>query len=171
MFFFLNAWYPHRRVARIWKRVRRNPKFKRFFRPKSSDLQKKKKKKKKRSSPKFTAIFLPKFCNFKRFRGGSFRMGGAIFNFSQKIGLKSTKNMRFCMLQPPPWLRYCIHSWFSSKAPSIQWVFFAFAYQVVHKQYKELKKFICDTRELATYPIVTFINYAWSMMRKWFISV
>ena len=86
-----------------------------FFRPKSSDLQKKKKKK--RSSPKFKAIFLPKFRNFKRFRGGSFRMGGAIFNFSPKIGLKSTKNMRFCILHkpmggarappaPPPWLRY-----------------------------------------------------------------
>ena len=27
--------------------------------------------------------------------------GGAIFNFSQKIGLKSTKNMRFCILHKP----------------------------------------------------------------------
>ena len=34
-------------------------------------------------------------------RGGSFRMGGAIFHFSQKIGLKSTKNMRFCILHKP----------------------------------------------------------------------
>ena len=59
------------------------------------------KKKKKRASPKFKAIFLPKFRKFKRFRGGSFRMGGAIFNFSQKIGLKSTKNMRFCILHKP----------------------------------------------------------------------
>ena len=25
-------------------------------------------------------------------------MGGAIFNFSQKIGLKRTKNVRFCIL-------------------------------------------------------------------------
>ena len=63
--------------------------------------KKKTKKTKKRSSPKFKAIFLPKFRNFKRFRGGSFRMGGAIFNFSQKIGLKSTKNMRFCILHKP----------------------------------------------------------------------
>ena len=63
--------------------------------------KKKKKKKKKRSSPKFKAIFLPKFRKFKRFRGGSFRMGGAIFNFSHKIGLKSTKNMRFCILHKP----------------------------------------------------------------------
>ena len=52
-------------------------------------------KKKKRASPKFKAIFLPKFRKFKRFRGGSFRMGGAIFNFSQKIGLKSTKTCHF----------------------------------------------------------------------------
>ena len=88
----------------------RNPKFKRFF-PKIKWSPKKKKKrssqnqviskKRKRASPKFKAIFLPKFRKFKRFRGGSFRMGGAIFNFSQKIGLKSTKNMRFCILHKP----------------------------------------------------------------------
>ena len=78
----------------------RNPKFKGFFHPKLGDLQKKKKKKK-RSSPKFRAIFLPKFRKFKRLRGGSFRMGGAIFHFLQKIGLKSTKNMRFCILHKP----------------------------------------------------------------------
>ena len=80
-------------------------------------ISKKKKKKKKRSSPKFKAIFLPKFRKFKRFRGALFAWGGgAIFNFSQKIGLKSTKSMRFCILHktmgglepppPPPWLRY-----------------------------------------------------------------
>ena len=97
---------------------RKDRKFKGFFRPKLGDLQKKKKKKK-RSSPKFRAIFLPKFRKFKRLRGGSFRMGGAIFHFLQKIDLKSTKNMRFCILHnpmggarappapPPPWLRYC----------------------------------------------------------------
>ena len=28
-------------------------------------------------------------------------MGGAIFHFLQKIGLKSTKNMRFCILYKP----------------------------------------------------------------------
>ena len=90
----------------ISKKKRSSPKFRVIFRPKSKiltdDLQKKKKKKKKkRSSPKFKAIFLPKFRKFKRFRGGSFRMGGAIFNFSHKIGLKSTKNMRFCILHKP----------------------------------------------------------------------
>ena len=67
--------------------------FKGFFRPKLGDLQKKKKK---RSSPKFR-----EFRKFKRMRGGSFRMGGAMFHFSQKIGLKSTKYMRFCILHKP----------------------------------------------------------------------
>ena len=28
-------------------------------------------------------------------------MGGAIFNFSQNIGLKTTKNVRFCILHKP----------------------------------------------------------------------
>ena len=65
--------------------------------------KKKKKKKKKRSSPIFRAIFLPisQVQTYERMRGGSFRMGGAIFHFSQKIGLKSTKNMRFCILHKP----------------------------------------------------------------------
>ena len=89
------------------------PKFKRFFRPKLGDLQKKKKKKGLRQN---SGRFFSQFRKFKRLRGGSFRMGGAIFHFSQKIGLKSTKNMRFCILHkpmggarappPPPWLRY-----------------------------------------------------------------
>ena len=35
------------------------------------------------------------------FEGGSFRKGGAIFHFSQKIGLKSAKNKRFCILHKP----------------------------------------------------------------------
>ena len=94
-------------------------KFKGFFRPKLGDLQKKKKKKKKKKVfAKIQSDFSPKFRKFKRLRGGSFRMGGAIFHFSQKIGLKSTKYMRFCILHkpmggarappapPPPWLRY-----------------------------------------------------------------
>ena len=79
----------------------RNPKFKGFFHPKSGDLQKKNKNKnKKRSSPKFTAIFLP-ISQLQTFEGGLFSNGGAIFHFSQKIGLKSTKNMRFCILHKP----------------------------------------------------------------------
>ena len=73
----------------------RNPKFKRFFRPKLGDLQKKK-----RSSPKIRAIFLP-ISQVQTYEGGWFRMGGAIFHFSQKIGLKSTKNMRLYILHKP----------------------------------------------------------------------
>ena len=33
--------------------------------------------------------------------GTQFPLGGAVFNFSQKIGLKSTKNVRFCILHKP----------------------------------------------------------------------
>ena len=106
--------------------------FKRFFRPKLGDLQKKKKKKekvfakiqsdfsaeiqnsnvfsaqnqvisekKKKGLRQYSGRFFSQFRKFKRMRGGSFRMGGAIFHFSQKIGLKSTKNMRFCILHKP----------------------------------------------------------------------
>ena len=41
------------------------------------------------------------FRKFKRLKGGCFRMEGAIFHFSQKIGLKSTKSMQFCILHKP----------------------------------------------------------------------
>ena len=74
----------------------RNSKLKRFFRPKSGDLQKKKK-----GLRQISGRFFFQFRKFKRLRGGSFRMGGAIFHFSQKIGLKSPKNMRFCILHNP----------------------------------------------------------------------
>ena len=74
--------------------------------------------KKKKGLRQNSGRFFSQFCKFKRLRGGSFRMGGgAIFHFSQKIGLKITKNMRFCILHKPmggarapphpPWLRYC----------------------------------------------------------------
>ena len=116
---------------------RKARKFEGFFRPKSGGLQKTKKKKrfspklrlifrpkseiqrffplkirwfpkKKRSSPKLRLIFRPN-SEIQTFEGGLFSYGGAIFNFSQKIGLKSIKNVRFCIfhkpmggLQPPP---------------------------------------------------------------------
>ena len=65
-------------------------------------------------------IFWPN-SEIQTFQRGLFSYGGgAIFNFSHKIGLKSTKNVRFCILHkpmgglepprpppPPPWLRYC----------------------------------------------------------------
>ena len=79
---------------------RKARKFKGFFRPKLGDLQKKKKKKKKGLRQNSGQFFF-QFRKFKRLRGGSFRMGGVIFHFSQKIGLKSTKNMRFCILHKP----------------------------------------------------------------------
>ena len=86
------------------------------------------KKKKKRSWPKLRLIFRPKseiqtlfqaesrhvLYNF----GTQFLWGGAVFNFSPEIGLKSSKNVRFCILHKPmgarapprpSWLRYCLH--------------------------------------------------------------
>ena len=82
----------------------RYPKFKGFYCPKLGDLQKKK---------VFTVIETDFSSNF----ANSDVWGGAIFHFSQKIGLKSTKNMRFCILHKPmgglepprpPWQRYCL---------------------------------------------------------------
>ena len=108
---------------------RKARKFEGFFRPKSDGLQKKKvfaeiesdfsaeirnsevfsaqyqvvskkKKKKKRASPKLRLIFRTN-SQIHTFVGGCFPMGGTTFNFSQKIGLKSTKNVRFCILHKP----------------------------------------------------------------------
>ena len=101
----------------------RNPKFIRFFRPKPGDLKKKKKNGLRQNSRQFFS----QFRNFKRLRGGYFRMGGAIFHFSQKIGLKTTKNMRFCILYkpmgglepPPPPLATLLLTTLSQLAPLI----------------------------------------------------
>ena len=98
------------------QKKRSSPKLRLIFRPKS-DIQTffppkirwSSKKKKKRSSPKLRLIFRPS-SEIQTFEGGLFSYGGAIFNFSQKIGLKSTKNVRFCILHksmrgtraPPP---------------------------------------------------------------------
>ena len=102
---------------------RKARKFEGFFRPKSGGLQKKKKKvfaeivsdfsaeirnskvfsaqkqvvskkKKKKNYRNILALLLPN-SEIQTFQGGCFLMGGAIFNFSQKIGLKSIKNVRF----------------------------------------------------------------------------
>ena len=82
-----------------WDEISRKArKFKAFFRPKS--VISKKKKKKRRSSPKFREIFRP-ISQIQTFEGGLFLNGGAISHFSQEIGLKSTKNMRFCILHKP----------------------------------------------------------------------
>ena len=68
-----------------------------FFPPKlRGDLQKKKKKKGLRQN---SGQFFFQFRKFKRMRGlFLYGGGGAIFHFPQKIDLKSTKNMRFCIL-------------------------------------------------------------------------
>ena len=79
---------------------RPNSEIQRFFRPNSGDLQKKNKKKQKRSSPKLRLIFRP-ISQIQTFEGGCFRMGGAIFHFTHKIRLNSTKNMQFCTLYKP----------------------------------------------------------------------
>ena len=94
-----------------------------IFRPKAGDLQKKKvfaeirrlfraeianfptksrwsPKKKKKVFAKIEAAISCNFAN-SEFEGGLFSNGGAIFHFSQKIGLKSTKSMRFCILHKP----------------------------------------------------------------------
>ena len=73
----------------------RNSKFKGFFRSKSGGFQKKK------GLRRNWDWFFGQIRKFKRLRGGCFPMGGAIFNFSQKIGLKNIKNVRFCILHKP----------------------------------------------------------------------
>ena len=105
---------------------RKPRKFKGFFPPKSGGLQKKKRSspilrlnfrpksqiqssfspkirwsQKKRSSPILRLIVWPD-SKIQTFEGGCFPMGvGAIFHFSQKIDLETTKKVRFCILHKP----------------------------------------------------------------------
>ena len=69
-------------------------------------------KKKKRSTPKLSLIFRPESEIQTLFHAESRHLhhnfgtqfplgGGAVFNFSPKIGLKSNKNVRFCILHKP----------------------------------------------------------------------
>ena len=105
------------------KKKRSSPKLSLIFRPKSevqTIFQPKNKwspKQKKRSTPKLSLIFRPKseiqtlFHTESRHLhhnfGTQFPLGGTVFNFSPKIGLKSNENVRFCILH---WARY----WFGS---------------------------------------------------------
>ena len=107
-------------VSKKKEKKRSSPKLSLIFRPKSK-IQRffppkiRWSPKKKRSSPKLSLIFRPN-SEIQTFQGVLFSYGGAIFNFSQKIGLKSIKNVRFCILRkpmggapappPPPCLRY-----------------------------------------------------------------
>ena len=92
----------------IKKNKRSSPKLRLIFRPKSQiqtfffakNQVVSKNKNKKRSSPKLRHIFRPN-SEIQTFEGGLFSYGGVIFNFSQKIGLKTTKNVRFCILHKP----------------------------------------------------------------------
>ena len=98
------------KLGDLQKKKRFSPKFRVIFRPKSEIQRffppkircspKKNKNKKKRSSPKLSLKFRP-ISQFQTFEGGLFSNRGAIFHFSHRISLKSTKNMRFCILHKP----------------------------------------------------------------------
>ena len=95
----------------------RNSKFKRFFRPKSSDLQKKKKKKKglRQNSRRF---FFKNFATSNVSGGALFAWGGLFSIFHRKSASKAQKTCDFAYFTsqwgglepppPPPWLRYCM---------------------------------------------------------------
>ena len=73
-----------------------NRKFKRFFSPKTGGLQKKKGLQ--RNSTTFSFRIA---TSTSQLRHPISFGGGAVFNFSQKIRLKSSKNLRFCILHKP----------------------------------------------------------------------
>ena len=95
-------------LSKTWDGIsRKTRKFKRFFSPKPGDIQKKKK-----VSTEIEPDFSAKIGNSNAFSGQIttstwqlrhpiFFGGGAVFIFSPKIGLKSTKNVRFCILYRP----------------------------------------------------------------------
>ena len=103
------SWISKLSKSENWNGISRKArKFIRFFSPKTGGLQQKKK----RSSPKLRLIFRPKSEIQTLFHTKSLHLlhnfgtqfplgGGAVFNFSPKIGLKSTKNVRFCILHKP----------------------------------------------------------------------
>ena len=114
-------------LSENWDEIsRKGRKIKAFFRPKLGGLQKKKVFTKiqsefsaeiqnskvfsaqnqvisKKKNKVFTDVETDFSFNFANsvVWGGLFSKGGAIFHFSQKIGLKSTKNMQFCILHKP----------------------------------------------------------------------
>ena len=83
-----------------------NRKFKRFFCPRSGGLQKQSGLHQNwdwflGQNRKFKHFFIPNHDIYFTTSAPNFLWGGAVFNFSQKIGLKSTKNVRFCILHKP----------------------------------------------------------------------
>ena len=122
-----NRWSPKKK-----KKKKSSPKLRLIFRPKSEILtffQPKIRwspnKKKKKVFSEIETDLPAKIGNSNAFSGRittctsqlrhPISFGGAVFNFSPKIGLKSTKNVRFCILHKPmggsspPWLRYWIY--------------------------------------------------------------
>ena len=92
---FHGSWISFRRFVRKLRRnVSESSEIQRFFPPKIRWSPKKK------VFAKIQNDFSSHFANLDVW-GGLFSHGGAIFHFSQKIGLKSTKNMRFCILHKP----------------------------------------------------------------------
>ena len=90
-----NRWSPRKKVfAKLESDFSAEIRNSKVFSAQNRWSPKKKKKKKKRSSPKLSLIFRPN-SEIQTFQGGCFLMGGAIFNFSQKIGLKSIKKCDF----------------------------------------------------------------------------
>ena len=91
----------------IWDEMsRKDRKFKRFFRPKLGDLQKKKKKKGLRQN---SGRFFSQFRKFKRLRGALFVWGGLFSIFHKKSASKAQKTCDFTYFtsqwggsSPPP---------------------------------------------------------------------
>ena len=109
-----NRWSPKK------KKKRSSPKLSLIFRPRSeiqtifqpkNRWSPKKKKKKKKVFTKIESDFSAKIGNSNDFSHRittsasrlrhSISFGGAVFNFSPKIGLKSNKNVQFCILHKP----------------------------------------------------------------------
>ena len=102
-----NVFSAQNQVVSKKKKKRSSPILRLIFRPEignsnifSSQYQVVSKKKKKKSSPILRLIFWPK-SEIQTFERGLFSYGGAIFNFSKRIGLKTTKKVRFCILYKP----------------------------------------------------------------------
>ena len=91
-------WISFRRfVQNLRRNVSERSEIQRFFPPK---IRWSAKKKKKRSSPKFRAIFLPKFCKFKRLRGALFVWGGYFPFFTENRPQKHKKHAILHTSQP-----------------------------------------------------------------------
>ena len=119
------------KTSGLQKKKRSSPKLSLIFRPKSNiqTIFQPKNKWSPKKKTNMSLIFRPKSKIQTLFHtesrhllhnfGTQFPLGGAVFNFSPKIDLKSNKNVRFCILhkpmgggleppRPPSWLRYCV---------------------------------------------------------------